>query len=81
MTEQPEIDTELPAAQQELAGVLETDRPVPSARFRGALGRHLLGRDPGYGPRPDRLKLTVSGFLAAGALLLALGALQATGAA
>jgi hypothetical protein len=56
------------------------DKPVPAAGFRGALSRHLADRDPGHGTRPERLRLIASGYLAAGALLLALGALQATGA-
>jgi len=80
MSERPEADTELTASERELADALAADRPIPSAGFRGALGRHLHSRDPGYRTRPERLRLTVSGLLAGGAVLIALGLLQATGA-
>jgi hypothetical protein len=80
MTEPPETDTQLTAPERELAEALAADRPIPSPGFRGALGRHLHVRDPGYGTRPERLRLTVSGLLAGGAVLIALGLLQATGA-
>lgn len=59
---------------------LSARRPVPTAAFRGALGRHLAASDPGYGPRPERLRLRIAGFLAAGSLLVIVGALQAAGA-
>jgi hypothetical protein len=58
---------------------LTLERPVPSAGFRGELARYLSARDPGYGPRPPQLWLTVSAYLVAGALLLLLGLLQALG--
>jgi hypothetical protein len=75
------IDTaeDLDPQDEELAGRLDRDRPVPNAGFRGALARHLTIRDPGYGPRPARLWAVVSGYLGAGAVLIAIGALQATG--
>jgi hypothetical protein len=80
MSERFEADAELTASERELGDALASDRPIPSAGFRGALGRHLHSRDPGYGTRPARLRLTVSGLLAAGAILIALGLLQAAGA-
>jgi hypothetical protein len=80
MTDDPKIGGELPPDERALAERLHADRPVPAAAFRGALGRRLAALDPGYGPRPERLRPTVSGLLGASALLLALGALQATGA-
>jgi hypothetical protein len=79
MTEPADPDTELSAADLALTDKLEGARAVPAAGFRGALGRRLLADDPGYGTRPQRLRLTVSGFVGAGVMLLALGALQATG--
>jgi hypothetical protein len=66
--------------EQELARRLASDRPVPAADFRGALGRRLLADDPGYGPRPERLRAVVAVYLAAGVGLVAVGALQAAGA-
>jgi hypothetical protein len=79
MTDNPEIDGELTAEERTLAGRLQAHRPVPAAGFRGRLGRHLAAQDPGYGPRPPRLRLISFGYLAASVLLLAVGALQATG--
>jgi hypothetical protein len=38
-----------------------------------------LADDPGYGPRPDRLRTVVAFYVAAGAGLMAVGALQAAG--
>jgi hypothetical protein len=66
--------------EQELARRLEGDRPVPAADFRGELGRRLVADDPGYGPRPERLRTIAAVYLAAGAGLMAVGALQAAGA-
>ncbi len=65
--------------EQEIAARLEEQRPVPRAVFRGALGRYLAAHDPGYGPRPERLRLMVAGYAGAGASLVALGALVAIG--
>jgi hypothetical protein len=79
MTDSPDDDVELTARELALAEQLHLAKPLPAAGFRGALSRHLAVRDPGYGTRPARLRLMVSGYLVAGALLLALGALQATG--
>ncbi len=59
---------------------LTRERPVPPAAFRGALARYLAARDPGFGPRPQRLWAMVAAYLAAAALLILLGLLQATGA-
>jgi hypothetical protein len=79
MTDSPEIDPEPTARELALAEQLHLDKLTPAAGFRGGLGRHLAVRDPGYGTRPERLRLAVTGYLAAGALLLVLGLLQATG--
>jgi hypothetical protein len=80
MTDNPEIDTEVTAQDRAVADQLNAARLLPAAGFRGALGRHLSVRDPGYGPRPGHLWLVVLGCLLTSLLLLALGALQATGA-
>jgi hypothetical protein len=66
---------ELDLPEKEIADRLITGRPVPSAGFRGALGRWLTERDPGYGPRPQGLRLMVAGCLGAGAALAAVGLL------
>lgn len=79
MTDEPDIAAELEPGERELADRLGGERPIPAARFRGALARHLAARDPGYGPRPARLRLLVVGYLGAGSLLISLGALSATG--
>jgi hypothetical protein len=72
-------DEELTAAECELIDRLSAERPIPAAGFRGALGRYLAARDPGYGPRPEQLRLIVTGYLLAAVLLIALGALVAVG--
>lgn len=65
--------------ERELAARMRSARPVPAAAFRGALARHVAELDPRLGPRPARVRLKASAALASGALLIALGALSATG--
>jgi hypothetical protein len=77
MTEDPE---HLEADDEAVGDRLTRERPAPNPAFRGALGRHLAATDPGYGPRPERLWLSVSGYVAIGLVLILLGLLQATGA-
>jgi hypothetical protein len=67
--------TALDLPEHDLANRLRIARPVPGAGFRGALGRRLAERDPGYGPRPERLRLIAAGYIGAGGLLIALTAL------
>jgi len=74
MTDHPHEPTELEPAEQHVADGLRIARPVPPAAFRGRLGRHLAERDPGYGPRPERLRMIVAGYVGAGGLLIALAA-------
>jgi hypothetical protein len=75
LTESDEFDGD----QQEVAGLLVRERPVPAAGFRGVLARRLVAADPGYGPRPARLRLMVAGAAAAGSGAVGLGALVAAG--
>jgi hypothetical protein len=75
-----ELDDELAPEETGIADRLEHERPAPAAGFRGALGRHLLARDRGYGPRPENLIALVGAAVAAGAALIVLGLLQAVGA-
>jgi hypothetical protein len=72
MTDQPNGSPELGPPEHELADGLTIARPVPAAAFRGRLGRYLAERDPGYGPRPERLRLIVACYLGAGGVLIAL---------
>ena len=78
MSEAPMGSSDFDAAEQNLAAALRIARPVPAAGFRGALGRHLADHDLGFGPRPERLRLMVAGYLGAGGLLIALAALGLT---
>jgi hypothetical protein len=80
MTDDAELNPATTPDEQQLGERLAANRPLPGAGFRGALGRHLVASDPGYGPRPARLRMIVCGYLTAGALLLAVGVLLATGA-
>jgi hypothetical protein len=72
-----DLDAELGPPERELGARLERDRPVPSAGFRGALGRYLVERDPGYGPRPSWLVPVVCACLTSGLGLILLAALTA----
>lgn len=75
----PEASAEERAELRELSARLAADRPAPRAGFRGSLRRRLVERDPGYGPRPRHLRAIVGAYVAAGAVLMALGAVGATG--
>lgn len=77
MSREPEPGGELTPQEGEIAERLMSGRPVPSAGFRGALQHHLSARDPGYGPRPARLRLIVVAYLGVGLLLITLGSLLA----
>jgi len=80
MSEPSHTPDELTAAESQLADHLSAQRPVPPGAFHGELGRHLAALDRGYGPRPQRLRAIVALYLTAGAMLIGLGALIATGA-
>ena len=60
--------------EQPLAEELSRERPTPRGSFRGALGRYLTAADPGYGPRPARLRPVVAAYVLTG-LVLILGGL------
>lgn len=75
-----DADHDLDPEDQALVAEVQAERPVPSSGFRGALGRYLARRDPGYGPRPPLLRLRALAWIAAGTVLLAVGTLQATSA-
>lgn len=66
-------------AERDLARRLQQSRPIPTAGFRGALGRRLAERDPGYGPRPRWLVPVASSCFSGGLVLIVLSALSATG--
>ncbi|MHB8691967.1 MAG: hypothetical protein ACYDHH_12045 [Solirubrobacteraceae bacterium] len=79
MSDSPDYEPEPTPAEEAIGERLLGDRPVPPGGFRGALERHLAALDPRYGPRPDDLRLRVSGYIGAGALLLTVALLQALG--
>ena len=79
MSREPESGGELTEEERALAQRLQAARPLPTPGFRGALGRYLVQHDPGYGPRPEELGMKAARLFGGGALLLAVGALQATG--
>jgi hypothetical protein len=79
MSDRPDHDPEL-GEERQVAEWLKSTTPLPAAGFRGALGRYLSKRDPRHGPRPPELRLISAGYVGAGAVLLLVGALQATGA-
>ena len=75
MTDEPRTPAEPEPGEQELADRLSVSRPVPGAGFRGRLYRHLAERDPGYGTRPERLRLLVACYIGAGGVLITLAVL------
>ena len=70
----PEHERDFP-----LEAELLRERPVPRVSFRGALGRYLADRDPGYGPRPANLRALVAAYVLVGLLLMLVGLLVASG--
>jgi len=79
MTEPNGSSDELDPVYEVLVDRLRALRPFPRPAFRGALRRHLVIVDPGYGPRPANLRTFVALWIVAGLLLLALGAVVAVG--
>jgi hypothetical protein len=77
MPDEPDFETDLDPGERALGERLQRSRPVPAAGFRGALGRRLAERDPGYGPRPQWLVPVASGCFGGGLVLIALAALIA----
>jgi hypothetical protein len=74
VSDEPDIAHQLGGGEHDLAERLHAERPLPAAGFRGALRRHLAAQDPGYGPRPERLRLVVAGYVTVGSVLIAVGA-------
>jgi hypothetical protein len=79
MSLESDFDAELYPPERELGDRLAQSRPVPRAGFRGALGRRLAERDPGYGPRPAWLIPVASSCFGSGLVLVLLAALSARG--
>lgn len=76
MSSDSDLDGDRGESESELAG-LSDQRSVPAPGFRGALARHLAAEDPGYGPRPTRLRWRVAACFGGGSLLIVLGVLLA----
>jgi hypothetical protein len=77
MHDDPRTPDDVDPDEFELADRLRAMRPVPGAGFRGALGRYLAERDPGWGSRPQRLHALVGVYVGAGVALIAAGMLVA----
>lgn len=77
MPPESDFDSELDPDERRLGQQLQHSRPVPSAGFRGALGRRLAERDPGYGARPEWLVPVASACFGGGLVLIAVAALTA----
>src|SRR5579862_468686 len=66
MTDEPMLPEQPDPGERELVAALTARRGVPEAGFRGPLGRYLASIDPGYGPRPARLRLITAGYVGCG---------------
>ncbi len=75
----PELEAGERAALEETAALLFAARPRPGPAFRGELRRQTVCRGARLAPRPPGLRRRVLGFLALGAVLIALGASGLTG--
>jgi len=75
-----DLDPELSDEDRLVAAELARERGVPPAAFRGSLRRQMIASDPGYGPRPERLRPIAGALIALGCVTIGLGALQAIGA-
>jgi hypothetical protein len=79
-----ELDPEIPEGERKslarVAAQLASDRPVPSARFRGQLRRDLVAAQPKPLWRPRRLKLTIGAYAASGLVLMLLALVGIAGA-
>jgi hypothetical protein len=62
----------------EIERLLEDNRPVPAAAFRGELRRHLL-RGAAASP-PRRLRLLIAAYAGSGLALVAIAAIGVAGA-
>jgi hypothetical protein len=62
-----------------IAERLRTERPVPSAGFRGELRRRLIVADRKRPVAPRRLRLLVTAYAGSGALLMAIAAIGLAG--
>jgi hypothetical protein len=71
------FEPELTPTEEAFGEALGSNRPLPGAAFRGALGRHLAAEDPGLPSRPPDLWRTVALLLAGAVVLLAIGLLLA----
>jgi hypothetical protein len=85
MSERHDLEPDLSAAERErlaaMADLLERDRPLPRATFRGDLRRSLLdGRRSSAGATAGRWRILVATYSGLGALLLAVAALGLAGA-
>lgn len=62
-----------------IAEMLEAERPVPRAAFRGDLRRALLARERRAPQAPPRLRVMIAAYAGSGAVLLAIAAIGLAG--
>ena len=62
-----------------IARRLESERPVPSARFRGELGRRLTSEAQERQGEPPRLLLLIAAYAGSGAVLLVIAVIGLAG--
>jgi hypothetical protein len=80
MPDEHDAENGLTPNELRLAELLDRDRPMPAAGFRGALGRRLAALDPGWGPRPARLGQIAAAYLMAGLVMIGVAAVIGIGA-
>jgi hypothetical protein len=73
-----DLESDAPPEFMHLAERLGSERPIPSASFRGDLRRRLIAGGPVHG-RPARLRALIAGYASAGVALLLVAAVSTAG--
>jgi hypothetical protein len=77
---EPDLEAGERRALLRMAERLQDERPLPSASFRGDLGRQLAMTRDRRPAAPTRLRTAIATYVSSGSLLMAIAALGVAGA-